>query len=58
VSLLCVLLGASDQDDDYMEIVEEEDVSLTDVDSKKRKPDGETEGVISKKRRINDIVVI
>jgi hypothetical protein len=49
--------GSSDQDDDYLEIVEEENVSLTDVDSKKRKSYGETEG-ISKKRRIEDDIVV
>lgn len=54
VSVLCVLLGSSDQDDDYLEIVEEENVSLTDVGSKKRKSHDETEGGISKKRRIDD----
>jgi len=54
VSVLCVLLGSSDQDDDYLEVVEEDNVSLTDVDSKKRKSYGETERGISKKRRIDD----
>lgn len=54
MSVLCVLLGSSDQDDDYLEIVEEENVSLTDVGSKKRKSYGETEGGISKKPRIDD----
>jgi len=54
VSVLCIFLGSSDQDDDYLEIVEEENVGLTDVDSKKRKSDGETEGGILKKRKIND----
>lgn len=58
VSVLCVLLGSSDQDDDYLEVVEEENVSLTDVDSKKRKSYDETEGGISKKRRIHDDTVV
>jgi hypothetical protein len=58
VSVLCVLLGASDQDDDYLEIVEEENVSLTDVDSKKRKSECEREGGISKKPRIDDDTVV
>jgi len=58
VSVLCVLLGSSDQDDDYLEIVEEENVSLTDIDSKKRKSQGETEVGILKKRRIDDDTVV
>jgi len=58
VNLLCVLLGSSDQDDDYLEVVEEENVSLTDVDSKKRKSYGEMEDGISKKRRIDDDTVV
>ena len=58
MSVLCVLLGSSDQDDDYLEIVEEENISLTDVDSKKRKSYGETEDGISKKRRIDDDTVV
>ena len=58
VSVLCVLLGSSDQDDDYLEIMEEENVNLTDVDSKKRKSYGETEGGISKKPRIDDDTVV
>jgi ubiquitin-like 1-activating enzyme E1 B len=50
--------GSSDQDDDYLEIVEEENVSLTDIDSKKRKSQGETEVGILKKRRIDDDTVV
>jgi hypothetical protein len=52
------LLGSSDQDDDYLEVVEEENVGLTDVDSKKRKSCDETEGGISKKRKIDDDTVV
>jgi len=58
VSVLCVLLGSSDQDEDYLEIVEEENVSLMGVDSKKRKSQGETEDGILKKRRIDDDTVV
>jgi hypothetical protein len=58
IVLKYVLLGASDQDDDLLEVVEEEDVNFTAVDSKKRKTDGETQGGVSKKLRTEDIILV
>jgi hypothetical protein len=58
MSVLCVLLGAPEQDDDYLEIVEEENVSLTDTDSKKRKANDEAEDSAAKKRRIDDDIEV
>jgi hypothetical protein len=58
ILLIYVLLGASDEDDDLLEVVEEEHISFTTLDSKKRKVDGEAEGGISKKIRTEDDVII
>jgi hypothetical protein len=58
VILPYVLLGASDQDDDILEMVEEDDGTSRQLEPKKRKTDSETEGGMSKKLRTEDVVML
>jgi hypothetical protein len=58
ISGVCFFLGAPDQDDDILQVLEEDVGSSQQLESKKRKIDGEIDGGISKKLRTEDVIVV
>jgi hypothetical protein len=52
------LLGAPDQDDDILQVMEEDDDSFQQPDCRKRKKDSEAHGGISKKLKSEDVIVV